>query len=113
MSKSAASNPPKYALKPPSVKAVGKGLWNWCIDKRLYFLAFFLPVAVMFAAYAVFGVHPFGDESVLVLDLNGQYVYYYELLHDAFWGERSLTAGEETFRASFSEFSPTTLQAPL
>lgn len=90
MSKSASSKPPKNALKPLSVKAAGKGLRNWCVDKRLYFLAFFLPVAVMFAAYAVFGIHPFGDESVLVLDLNGQYVYYYELLHDAFRGERSL-----------------------
>ncbi|NLZ46891.1 MAG: YfhO family protein [Clostridiales bacterium] len=44
----------------------------------------------MFIAYAVFGIYPFGDDSVLILDLNGQYVYYYEMLRDAFWGERSL-----------------------
>ncbi len=35
---------------------------------------FFLPVAIMFSAYAFFKIHPIGDSSVLVLDLNGQYV---------------------------------------
>ncbi|MBQ3205577.1 MAG: hypothetical protein IJB37_03400, partial [Peptococcaceae bacterium] len=35
-------------------------------------------------------IYPFGDESVLVLDLNGQYVYYFENLRDAFWGNGSL-----------------------
>ena len=43
----------------------------------------------MFAAYAFFNIHPFGDGSVLVLDLNGQYVYYYEEFRDAFWGDGS------------------------
>lgn len=64
-------------------------LRGWCYDKRLYFLVFFLPVAIMFAAYAFFNIHPFGDGSVLVLDLNGQYVYYYEEFRDAFWGDGS------------------------
>lgn len=73
-----------------SPKSLVEKLGRWCIDKRLYFLVFFVPVAVMFITYAVFGVHPFGEQSVLVLDLNGQYVYYYELLHDWFWGERSI-----------------------
>ncbi len=58
-------------------------------DKRWYFLAFFLPASILFAAYAVFKVYPFGDNSALVLDLNGQYVYYYEAYRDAFWGDGS------------------------
>lgn len=58
-------------------------------DKRWYFLAFFLPSAILFVAYAVFKVYPFGDNSALVLDLNGQYVYYYEAYRDAFWGDGS------------------------
>ncbi|WP_295210114.1 YfhO family protein [Ruminococcus sp.] len=64
-------------------------LREWCYDKRLYFLVFFLPVAIMFAAYAFFKIHPIGDSSVLVLDLNGQYVYYYEQFRDAFHGNGS------------------------
>ncbi len=58
-------------------------------DKKMYILIFFLPAAVLFAAYAVFGVHPFGDMSVLVLDLNGQYVYYFENLRDVLHGNGS------------------------
>lgn len=62
---------------------------KFCYDKRLYFLVFFLPVVIMGTAYGFFNVHPFGDNSVLVLDLNGQYVYYYEAFRDAFWGKGS------------------------
>jgi uncharacterized membrane protein YfhO len=36
------------------------------------------------------GLHPFGDGSVLVLDLNGQYVYFYEALRNAVLGDTSL-----------------------
>ncbi|MGN0641938.1 MAG: YfhO family protein [Huintestinicola sp.] len=56
---------------------------------RTYILAFFLPFFILFGAYAAFGVHPFGDMSVLVLDLNGQYVYYYENLRDVLHGNGS------------------------
>lgn len=84
----AASVPPKGILKGES--SFAKRLLNRCFDKKLYFLVFFLSIGIAFAAYGVFGVYPFGEESALVLDLNGQYVYYYELLHDAFYGERSL-----------------------
>lgn len=60
------------------------------MGRKVYLLVFFIPVAVMYIAYALFGVHPYGNNSVLVLDLNGQYVYYYEALRDAFWGDGSL-----------------------
>ncbi|MBP1560279.1 MAG: YfhO family protein [Oscillospiraceae bacterium] len=59
-------------------------------NKRLYIFAFFIPMIILFVSYAIFGIYPFGDESVLVLDLNGQYVYYFENLRDAFWGRGSL-----------------------
>lgn len=65
------------------------GLGRWIIEHRIYFLVFAIPTLIMYIAYAVFKVHPFGDNSVLVLDLNGQYVYYYEMLRDAFWGKTS------------------------
>ena len=55
-----------------------------------YIFTFFIPFVLMFIVYAIFRVHPFGDNSVLVLDLNGQYVYYFEALRDALWGDSSL-----------------------
>lgn len=58
--------------------------------KKIYLLVFLVPFVTMYIAYAVFEVHPFGDNSVLVLDLNGQYVYYYEAMRDAFWGDGSM-----------------------
>ena len=47
----------------------------WCAWNYIYILAFFIPVALTYLAYALFGMYPFGPESVLCLDLNGQYVY--------------------------------------
>ncbi|MBQ5808642.1 MAG: YfhO family protein [Clostridia bacterium] len=49
--------------------------------------AFFLPAALMFAIYAALGTYPFGESSVLVLDLNGQYVFFFEALRDLVYGE--------------------------
>ncbi|MDR0974897.1 MAG: YfhO family protein [Ruminococcus sp.] len=54
-----------------------------------YFAAFLLPAVIVLVGYFIFGIEPFGDESVLALDLNGQYVYYFENLRDAFWGDGS------------------------
>lgn len=44
--------------------------------------AFFIPCALMFLIYAAMEVWPFGENSVLVLDLNGQYVYYFDALRE-------------------------------
>ena len=63
---------------------------QWFLDKRIYLLIFAIPFIIMYFVYAAFNVHPYGDNSVLVLDLNGQYVYYYEALRDALWGDSSL-----------------------
>ncbi len=60
------------------------------INKGAYLLAFFIPPLLLLISYFIFGIYPIGDESVLVLDLNGQYVYYHENLRDAFWGDGSL-----------------------
>ncbi|MGN0621874.1 MAG: YfhO family protein [Porcipelethomonas sp.] len=72
-----------------SAKNVFSFIRQWAFRNKIYFLAFILPVAVMYIAYALFKIFPFGDECVLVLDLNGQYVYYFEGLRDAFWGDGS------------------------
>lgn len=65
------------------------GIGQFCIDRRLYFLVFFLSAGIMFGSYAFFNIYPIGDGSPLVLDLNGQYVYYYEHYREAFWGRES------------------------
>lgn len=48
------------------------------------FLAFLIPFALTALMYYFKGTFPFGDGSVLVLDLNGQYVYFYEEMQDIF-----------------------------
>lgn len=72
-------------------------------NRKLYLLAFFLPMAVLELCYITFQVFPFGNDSLLVLDLNAQYIYYYEGFRDAILGDGSLiyswsrTLGGETF----------------
>lgn len=59
--------------------------------KPLYYVAAFLiPALLTLIAYAFFGIYPFNDRSVLALDLNGQYIYYFEAIRDAFWGDGSI-----------------------
>ncbi len=58
--------------------------------KPLYYVvAFLVPFLLTFVSYICFDVYPFGERSVLTLDLNGQYIYYFEALRDAFWGDSS------------------------
>lgn len=87
---STAKNKPIGPREKLSFKNFFSFLGHWFIRNKLYFLAFAIPVIIMYIAYALFKVYPFGEESVLVLDLNGQYVYYFEALRDAFWGEESI-----------------------
>ncbi len=51
--------------------------------------SFIVPAMTMWLIYIAMGVYPFGDESVLVLDLNGQYIYYFEQLREIVCGEGS------------------------
>ena len=76
----------------PSAAGNGVGAWikGWFFRNRWYFLAFFLPVVLMYISYAIFGLAPFGKQSVLALDFNAQYVYYFEDLRDAFWSDSSV-----------------------
>lgn len=54
-----------------------------------YIASFLIPFLLTFVSYVCFDVYPFGERSVLTLDLNGQYIYYFESLRDAFWGDGS------------------------
>ena len=55
-----------------------------------YLTLFFLPAIVLELVYITFKVFPFGNDSLLVLDLNAQYIYYYEAFRDAIIGDGSL-----------------------
>ena len=50
---------------------------------------FLVPALLMYLVYFSMGIHPFGNGSVLVLDLNGQYVYFFESLRNAIYGDGS------------------------
>ena len=53
-------------------------------------VAFTVPAILMFLMYVARGIYPFGDSTVMVLDLNGQYVSFYEYLWDCLHGDGSL-----------------------
>lgn len=57
---------------------------------KAYILSFIIPAALLFISYMLFGVYPAGWRSVLALDLNAQYVYYYDYMYDVFAGRESL-----------------------
>lgn len=75
---------------PLSSEASGSKFKKWFDKNYIYIAAFLLPVILVLIAYANFDIYPFGKEgSVLALDLNGQYIYYFEAIRDAFWGDGS------------------------
>ena len=90
---------PKGGTKLAAAKAISKkpsyaveyGSATKTKFKPLYYAAAFcIPALLVFIAYVIFGVYPFGDRSVLTLDLNGQYVYYFENIRKSFWEGESL-----------------------
>ncbi|MCD7748387.1 MAG: YfhO family protein [Firmicutes bacterium] len=64
------------------------------VTYRYLGFAFLVPALTMWLIYIAMQVYPFGEESVLVLDLNGQYVYFFEEL-------REIVLGGESFLYSF------------
>lgn len=49
-----------------------------------------IPAILFFLIYLARGLYPFGSGTVLVLDLNGQYVYFFEYLKSAVLDGNSL-----------------------
>ncbi len=54
------------------------------------FIAFVIASLLMTAVYAIMEAYPFGKSSVLIYDLNAQYIYFFEGLRNAFYGDGSL-----------------------
>ncbi|MGN1408574.1 MAG: YfhO family protein, partial [Eubacteriales bacterium] len=57
-------------------------------NRRAMYFSFLAPFLGMILIYCCLGVYPTGKNSVLVLDLNAQYIYYFEQLRSI------LTEGE-------------------
>ena len=53
-------------------------------------LCMLIPAVLIYLIYLARGHHPFGDGSVLVLDLNGQYVWFFEALRNFVRGDADL-----------------------
>ena len=58
--------------------------------RLLFLFCFLVPATLMFFVHACFGVYPFGENSILVLDMNAQYVMFFEALRRAIFGDASL-----------------------
>ena len=73
-------------INTPFVQNVG----NKLIEKKYLYPSFLLPVAIMMLVYACLGMFPIGERTILILDMNGQYVYFFEQLRDVLMGNGSL-----------------------
>ena len=78
---------PQNGIKQRTKKIIDKLFFS---EKSYLWLCFAIPVLIMYVIYLALDIHPFGDGSVLVLDLNAQYVYFYEALREFVVGEQSL-----------------------
>jgi len=63
---------------------------NFSKDKYYYYLAFGIPIAILIFTYICMEMSPFGEKSVLTLDMDGQYVYFFEQIRDVYTGKSSL-----------------------
>ena len=66
------------------------GVKRFFTSDRQLWISFLVPCLTLLISYFIFGVFPFGKQSVLSLDLNGQYVYYYDYMYDVFAGKESV-----------------------
>ncbi|MCL1903007.1 MAG: YfhO family protein [Oscillospiraceae bacterium] len=73
----------KFKFKPKNPIPAIKSFFG---TKEQIWLSFLIPFAVMAGAYIYFKVYPFGEKSVLSLDLNAQYVFYFAYMKDALFG---------------------------
>ncbi len=79
-----------------------KGLRAFLRANGYLLLCMAIPVLLVYLIYLARGIHPFGDGCVLVLDLNGQYVWFFEALRNFVRGDGSLLYSFE--RALGGEF---------
>jgi len=52
----------------------------------MYLFAFAIPFFIIFITYICMGMYPFGEKSILTIDMAGQYVSFFDSLHDLLHG---------------------------
>ena len=106
-----------------------KGFWNKvaCFFKKFakslktsvmtyphHYLALFIPMLILFATFACMGMFPFGAKTVLTVDMDGQYVYFFEQLRDVLTGKASLLyTFERSLGGEFLGYYTYYLSSPL
>ena len=61
----------------------GKFYQIFCEKGVVYLLlSFMIPFSIMLYAFGVFGIHPFGDRQILVVDLWHQYYPFFRVVHE-------------------------------
>ena len=78
-----AHSPPLLQKATRTMRAFFKSYWY-------LILCALLPAVLVGMIYVAKGHHPFGDGCVLVLDLNGQYVWFFEALRNFLHGDADL-----------------------
>ena len=77
-------------------------------------IAFLIPLIIMWMIYIALEVFPFGNNSVLVLDLNGQYVYFFEdLKHKILEGSSMLYTWTRSLGGEFMGIFAYYLSSPF
>ena len=75
-------------------------------DRKALYFSFLASLAGMFFIYCFLGVYPAGNNSVLVLDLNAQYIYYFEQLRSILTEGKSRVYGYVRVLPLKSVFAP-------
>ena len=97
-------------INTPFVQRVG----NKLISKKHLAPSFGFPVMLLLIVYAAIGVYPFGERSILTLDMGAQYLLYFEQIRDVLTGEASLIyTFERTLGGEFLGYYGYYLASPL
>ncbi len=65
--------------------------WQERVKRNLDILgSFLIPIVIMSTIYALHGMYPVGTKTILISDMNGQYIDFYAALHDILTQGKSL-----------------------
>lgn len=59
-------------------------------EQKLFFFAAIIPIVIMAVAYAIIGIAPFGEKSILISDLSNEYVDYMVTYRSVLLGKHSI-----------------------
>ena len=82
--------PNQQTKKSPMLPLLGQKKRFSLREHGYLLLCMAIPAVLMYLIYLAKGIHPFGNGCVLVLDLNGQYVWFFEALRDFVYGDAEL-----------------------